>query len=229
MKKIFSDGKIIFEYDETEQNRKSFALTVYPDGNTVFRTPAQATQEQRNNFLSKKAAWAAGKIAFFRQYSQKRQQYESGSDVLYLGRHYQLIIKSEQPERVVFSPGKIIFYAKKDVPFALRSFMLLRARQIFSERLAECLKLFPALNRMEITLKIRKMKKRWGSCRTNGNISLNLLLVKAPKRCIDYVIIHELCHLTHKKHGKAFYALLSQKCPDYRKLKEKLETTVFGA
>lgn len=72
------------------------------------------------------------------------------------------------------------------------------------------------------------MKKRWGSCRPNGRISLNLLLIKAPKSCIDYVIIHELCHIMHKKHGKAFYALLSQKCPNYKFLKSKLEKTVFG-
>jgi len=67
------------------------------------------------------------------------------------------------------------------------------------------------------------MKLRWGSCSANGNIILNPELIKAPKACIEYVIIHELCHLLHRNHTKAFFALQSRVMPDWEKWKNKLE------
>jgi hypothetical protein len=72
----------------------------------------------------------------------------------------------------------------------------------------------------ETKLKYRWMKMRWGSCDKNGMVHLNLELIKAPKKCIDYVIVHELCHLVH---STAFYALLQKVYPDWRKTKDKLE------
>jgi len=67
------------------------------------------------------------------------------------------------------------------------------------------------------------MKFRWGSCSTSGRILLNPELIKAPKACIEYVIIHELCHLVHRDHTKAFFNLQTREMPDWEKWKEKLE------
>ena len=67
------------------------------------------------------------------------------------------------------------------------------------------------------------MAKRWGSCTPNGKIILNPELIKAPKGSIEYVIIHELCHLIHHNHTKAFYNLQQRMMPDWKKWKERLE------
>ena len=72
------------------------------------------------------------------------------------------------------------------------------------------------------------MSKRWGSFLSSNQIVLNVDLIKAPKRCIDYVIIHELCHLYHKQHNKDFFNLLQQKCPNYQNLKKELEIKLLG-
>jgi predicted metal-dependent hydrolase len=72
-------------------------------------------------------------------------------------------------------------------------------------------------------IEIRKMQNRWGSCSTKGNILLNPELIKAPKACIEYVIVHELCHLVHRDHTKAFFDLQQKEFPDWRKWKNKLE------
>ena len=72
-------------------------------------------------------------------------------------------------------------------------------------------------------LKIRKMKARWGSLSTNGWLTLNLDLIKAPKECIEYVVIHELCHLSHRHHDSDFYKLLDRCLPDWVQRKHKLE------
>lgn len=70
------------------------------------------------------------------------------------------------------------------------------------------------------------MEKRWGSCTRNGKITLNTELVKAPKACIEYVMVHELCHLAIRNHTKDFYDLQAKLLPDWQKWKEKLEKTL---
>ncbi|HCU25770.1 MAG TPA: hypothetical protein DF383_12200, partial [Deltaproteobacteria bacterium] len=78
----------------------------------------------------------------------------------------------------------------------------------FSSKLSQCLENSPSLKCAPNKLILRKMPKRWGSCNKSGNILLNLELVKTPLYCIEYVIMHELCHLKVHDHGPAFYRLL---------------------
>jgi len=69
---------------------------------------------------------------------------------------------------------------------------------------------------------VRKMKRRWGTCHSNGAIWFNRELIKKEQELIDYVIIHELCHLVHPNHGREYYALLGRIIPDFRELRHKL-------
>jgi len=75
-------------------------------------------------------------------------------------------------------------------------------------------------------LEIRKMQYRWGSCSSNGIILLNPELIKAPRVCIEYVIIHELCHLVYRDHTKEFFDLQQREFPEWKKWKNKLENTL---
>jgi predicted metal-dependent hydrolase len=76
-------------------------------------------------------------------------------------------------------------------------------------------------------LEIRQMKKRWGSCGKSGAIILNTELVKAPLFCIDYVIMHEICHLKNRSHDYKFYKLLETHMPDWKVRKERLERVII--
>ena len=67
------------------------------------------------------------------------------------------------------------------------------------------------------------MRKQWGSCSPKGVVSLNPHLVKAPRDCIDYVLVHELAHLKEHNHSKRFYGLLDRNMPDWKSRKGKLD------
>ena len=78
-------------------------------------------------------------------------------------------------------------------------------------------------------LMIRQMTRRWGSySRKTNRVILNRELIKAATRYIDYVIVHELCHITHKEHSRAFYDLLAAKLTQWRQLKTELELSLLG-
>jgi predicted metal-dependent hydrolase len=96
-----------------------------------------------------------------------------------------------------------------------------RAKQKFAERLQKCLAKFH--NMPPPPLAIVRLKKRWGSMTPSGRLTLNLDLIRAPVECIDYVIIHELCHRLHPHHGRQFQQLLAAKVGDWRAIKQKLE------
>ncbi|TVQ51128.1 MAG: DUF45 domain-containing protein [Saprospirales bacterium] len=97
------------------------------------------------------------------------------------------------------------------------------AEKRFNKSLQENLVYFKKWKINQPPLVIKRMSKRWGSCTSKGKIILNPELIKAPSRCIDYVVIHELCHLVHHNHNKEFYTLLQAIMPDWQKWKFKLE------
>lgn len=71
---------------------------------------------------------------------------------------------------------------------------------------------------------VRTMNTRWGSCSSaTGRITLNTKLYYKPDECVEYVIVHELCHLIHPDHGKGFYALLEKELPDWKRRRKQLK------
>ncbi len=75
-------------------------------------------------------------------------------------------------------------------------------------------------------LTLRTMKRQWGNCAVNGKVTLNIHLIKASRLCIDYVILHELCHIAEHNHSPVFYNLMSQVMPQWREVKAYLDSRV---
>jgi predicted metal-dependent hydrolase len=101
-----------------------------------------------------------------------------------------------------------------------------KAIELYEERMFACFEQFPNWFQdkyviPEIT--VRKMRRRWGSCSRAGEVTLNLALIKMPIRCLDYVIVHELCHLEAFHHGKAFYRLLALVMPSWKEQENLIE------
>lgn len=102
----------------------------------------------------------------------------------------------------------------------LNNWLQTRINKEFNITLKRCLKKFdmPAP-----ALKIRKLSRRWGSHIKPNTVILNSALISVRRKCIEYVIMHELCHYFHKNHSQAFFSLLGAKMPDWGKLKDELE------
>jgi predicted metal-dependent hydrolase len=105
----------------------------------------------------------------------------------------------------------------------LREWYLQRARTIYANRLHAVFGPFEGLGHSPPRIIIRDLTHRWGSLTSLGNLVMSRQLVRAPRQCIDYVLVHELCHLEHKNHGAAFWSLLNRMMPDHEKRKAKLE------
>ena len=103
-----------------------------------------------------------------------------------------------------------------------------QARRVFRERLDTC---YPRVQHLGIDypeLALRVMKSRWGSCTQAGRITLNVKLIQVPKDFIDYVVVHELCHLKEHNHSRKYYDLLDRVMPDWKQRRDQLNSFEFG-
>lgn len=227
--KAFIYGKYSYKYYLIKQDCKTVSLTVQPSLSIILKCPLSYDDKKINQFLKRKWGWIEKQLKHFRKYKRTNNQkdYVSGESFLYLGRQYKLIVISAKEANVSLKKGQIHIFTTKLIGDSHHNKRLLekwyqeRTSVIFKKQLKEAAKKF---NYEQLPkLDIRKMNKRWGSYLQSKKIILNPELIKASKDCIDYVITHELCHISHKKHDKKFTKLMESKIPHWEKVKEKLE------
>lgn len=223
-------GSVTIAFSVRRADRERFRVAVHPDLRVVVDAPTGKSSEEIAHRVRGKAGWIIRQLDYFAQFipRQPARRYVSGETCYYLGRQYRLKVVEEAPCKVSLH-GRYLWVqtvAKED-PSRIRTQVLewyqQRAKHIFTQRID---KWEEALRRHGIarpTLSTRRMKRRWGSCSRPGMILLNTDLVKAPVHCIDYVIVHEQCHLRHPNHSKAFFGLLAAILPDWEKRKARLE------
>jgi len=211
-------------------DRKRLSITVHPDLRITAKAPAGYEPEAIRKRLEKRAPWIARQLDFFERFQPlpTERRFVSGETHYYLGRQYRLRIRSGETARVRlrgrFFEMELPDPNKREKARALMlDWYSAHARDLLAKRLAQYLPAFVRMGASEPEVRYRRMKKRWGSCVGDGVIMLNTELVKAPIHCIDYVIVHELCHLLYPRHDRKFYRLLGRVLPDWEKRKERLE------
>ena len=207
--------------------RKTLRISVNPDGSVSMKAPISASLEQIRQKVHKRAAWILRQKRFFDSFGTPTTErlYISGESHLYLGRQYMLRVKESQTNAVHYQNNIIEIECrhKKDAGLLLQTWYRQRANIKFQEYAKPIFERFLSYGVAPQSFSVKKMEKRWGYCTIDGQIFLNPRLICAPRCCIEYVIIHELCHLIHRSHNKDFYALLTQEMPHWEKWKNKLE------
>ncbi len=230
----FSYENVSFGYYLIRENRKTVSVSVMPSQDAVVKAPIQAVDDDIDEFLRRKFRWVLKQKRYFAQFKvQPEKRYVSGETFLYRGRSHKLLIrKFGEQEHVSLQHGTLtVFTASPGLTEHSKSLLDRwcrdRAHAVFSDRLDVCLAMFDYKD--VPALMVKQMTRRWGSYshKTNRAI-LNRQLIKAATRHIDYVIIHELCHMTHRKHSRAFYDLLASKLPQWQHLKTELELGLLG-
>ena len=208
-------------------------IKVHPDQRVVATVPNEATGDSIQTAMLKRARWIWKNIHDFalKQAHVMPRQYVSGEAQFYLGKRYVLkrVIDAGQKPSVKLKSGFLMVTLKQTadnnqlkVKKLLDSWYGEKAKTVFAERLKA---LTPKLNWVVGTpaFQIMIMKKQWGSCSAKGTLMLNPHLVKAGKDCIDYVILHELCHIEEHNHSEKFWRLLTQVMPNWEEVKSKLD------
>jgi predicted metal-dependent hydrolase len=236
---VFCYGSVMIHYDvirksvDSKTSVRKVVIKVNPDQRVVATAPEDASKESIHQAVLKRARWIWRNIEEFAKQKEYvlPKRYVSGEAQFYLGRRYVLkvIVDTEQDPSVKLSRGKLNVTLRKDsddrvanVKPLIDKWYQQKAKAIFDERLNKMLAKATWVKGMP-SFKVMAMKKQWGSCSTAGNLMLNPHLVKAPKECIDYVILHELCHIAEHNHGERFWRLLTQVMPHWKELKTKLD------
>ena len=200
--------------------RKTVAIQIYPDKRIELKVPLFYNTDNVEPFLQKHYRWIFKRLDAPIISKSETKRFVSGELHYFLGKQYPLKIVISPDNNVTFQDDVIMVYAKNDLPELIETLLerwyLSQARHVFQEISIPLMKQMEKYNVFPKSFTIRKMKTRWGSCSSKGSISLNLDLIKLPEQCIKEVILHELCHLVHFNHSKAFYALMTAEMPDWK-------------
>ncbi|WP_075831014.1 M48 family metallopeptidase, partial [Deinococcus marmoris] len=157
------------------------------------------------------------------------RRYVSGEGWRYLGRQHRLRVLIGEVEGVRVTRGELLVTVKRQerAETVVTRWMRQRAAAVLTERMQVCLeRVAPFSIQHDGAFQLRRMTTRWGSCTRGGRLIFNPLLVQAPKDCIDYVLIHELCHTRDFGHSSSYYALLGRILPGWKQLRSRLNRVV---
>lgn len=207
--------------------RKTLGITVNPDMEIVVKAPENSAIELVEAKVRKRAPWIIKQQSYFLTFHPKpnEKKYVSGESHYYLGKQYRIEVLEDKKNEVSYK-GRYIQVKtknKSNVKKLLNDWYRVKSKEKFEAIAAPLIEKFKKYDVEPTGLYIQDMKTRWGSCTPQGKIILNPELIKTPKGCIEYVIIHELCHLVHLSHNQKFFDLQAKECPLWERWKTKLE------
>lgn len=228
-------GEKVISFALERKPVKNINLYIKPDMTVVVSANEKVPLDFILGFVKQKAAWILKNIEFFedvRPEVHSEKEFVSGESFKYLGKQYRLRVVESEEESVKYYRGFIYLYVKDKQDFnkkkrLFEEWLRNRVEITFNESLDKMYALVQKYNVKKPKMMIRTMKARWGSClRDSHAILLNFELIRAPKYCIDYVVLHELIHFIYKNHDRQFYSFLSALMPDWKLRKSILDEEV---
>ena len=227
---LYGEKEVAYIINDNASLQNKIRIHVHPNGLVEVEVPSQKALPDIQNAVLKRARWIVQKldeVATLKKHALQRE-YISGETHFYLGRRYQLKVSEEcgKPSKVAIKGGYLHVQLPYKEPAAikrrLRKWYYRKAEQYFQKRLNDIVTDILWLQKTP-PIKLIPMKTQWGSYSPQGQINLNPMLIKATRESIDYVIIHELCHLQEHNHSKKFWALLQKELPNWQHIKNRLD------
>lgn len=234
-----SRNKIIHNIQDIEftviySKRRTLGLSVLPDASVIVRVPYLTSSRTINRIVQEKAAWIIKHRDSYRNKEINRFNRSFRNNDIHLFRGNECVLKIQKSIRpfIRFTDGTIeLGLDKPDDSQSVKKLLYkgykTEAQLLFPRLLGNALIEFENYDFKPVGIIIRTMKRRWGSCSNKGIITLSTELMKLPDILIEYVIIHELCHLKHHNHGAEYYNLLSELFPGWKLMRKELRKYII--
>lgn len=220
-------------YQIVRSRRSTADVIIERDGRILVRAPKSLTDERIDAIVQAKRSWIYRGLAEWRDLNATRvlREYRNGEGFLYLGRSYRLLLVAGQDEPLLLKNGR--FCLRRDlvdrgeVAAARRAFQdyyTARGRDRITQRVNYY---SPKVGVTTNGIDVRELGNRWASCSAKGNLAFHWKCMMAPQTIIDYIVVHELCHLHHLDHTDAFWNEVDKVLPNFLERKEWLR--VHGA
>ncbi|MCX7965274.1 MAG: M48 family metallopeptidase [Syntrophorhabdaceae bacterium] len=201
---------------KSKRRKKTLTLKVDSKGDVVIYAPLKTPDSKVEDFFRKNINWIKKKIKENRSNHYHEKRFIEGEEFFYLGKPYPIVYtdRSEGGKTLRLIDGRFLFCDKKieSIKEAFIEWYRKRAFEIINEKINHYTKImdvFPS------RIRITNALKRLGSCSHKNSICFSWRIVMAPPYIIDYVVVHELCHIKEKNHSKRFWGLVEKIIPDY--------------
>jgi predicted metal-dependent hydrolase len=211
------------------RKRNTLSIEIVPPENITVIAPIGSTEDEILATVKSKAKWMVQKLFEIREieYKKRKKEYVNGEAFLYLGRNYSLQIILDSTVKTPFAKlyrGKLFVTAPTKEEASIKTAIEAWYRKKAIERITERVKYYQSyLEKKPRSIKVKEQQKRWGSCNSKGDLMFNWRSVMAPANVLDYVVVHEMCHLIYFNHSTEFWKIISEVLPDYKKRKELLK------
>jgi predicted metal-dependent hydrolase len=226
---IFLLGSETIELNVVFRKRKTLCIQIRPPGEVTVISPIGKSEKEIRQSVKTKSKWIAKKLSEMKKmdYTRVDKQYVSGEKFSYLGNEYSLqIMEDEKYKRpkVEMLCGKIFVYTSNEEPdkiqLALENWYRKKALENITDEIAYYQGFF---NVAPAQIVVKKQRKRWGSCTSKHKLLFNFKCTMLPLPILDYIVVHEMCHMVHLNHSKEFWNLVGEILPDYKQSKEWLK------
>jgi predicted metal-dependent hydrolase len=201
--------------------RRTIALIITPEARLIVRAPLRAPDSMINEFIREKRSWILKKIGEIQQRPAATEHaYEEGETFLYLGRLYPMHIKDDGKGTIERTDRLCVCRTLlPDIRNQLKRWYMQEARR---EIPARCMWFSMGTGHVPTTIRISDARQRWGSCTHKGGLNFSWRLIQAPPEIIDYVVVHELVHISQPDHSRKFWDKVRAIMPDYERRRKWL-------
>ena len=215
-------------------SRKTVGIVVHPDKKIEITAPFGTSFEFIQRIIERKSKWIVKKLEELEKYQNMEQirEYTGGQTLKLLGQDYMIKIiqiKDFEEEQIVKEKRLIKVYVqnrhqKKRISLLIEDWYRNEAMVYLAQKFEQCYEKIRKYNIPKPLYYLRRMNQRWGSCTAKGTILLNPEIIQLPSHCIEYVIMHELCHLRYRNHSKEFYHFLDTVMPHWKDYSQALDS-----